>query len=75
MKIHIESKHENIKYPCNECDARLGTIKSLHSHMENIYSEKKNVYKCDLCENEYVTKPGLKKHVLSRHEGSSLLID
>ena len=35
MKKHIQSKHEGIKYPCNQCDYQATKQGSLQTHIQS----------------------------------------
>ena len=35
IKTHIQSKHEGIKYPCNQCDYRATTQSNFQRHIQS----------------------------------------
>ena len=51
LKIHVESIHEGLRYPCDKCPYKATTISSLKRHGESIHEGV--CYSCDHCENEY----------------------
>ena len=37
LKIHVESIHEGVRYPCDKCPYKATTISSLKRHGESIH--------------------------------------
>ena len=54
LKIHIESKHDKIEYPCQHCEHKVSTKRRLKLHIQAIHE--KISYPCDKCEYKATTK-------------------
>ena len=52
VQKNIQSKHEGIKYPCNQCDYQATHQSSLQTHIAAKHSD--NILQCELC--DYQTK-------------------
>ena len=44
LKSHIQSKHEKIKYSCNQCDHQATTQGNLKRHIQSIHEKIKYSY-------------------------------
>ena len=67
LQRHIQSQHEGIKYPCDQCDYQATEKNGLQKHNKSKH-EGIN-YICDKC-NYQATKLGdLRRHIQSKHEG------
>ena len=64
---HIRSKHEGVRYPCNQCEYQATTQGSLKTHKESIHEGVK--YSCNKCEFHATQKGDLKRHREAIHEG------
>ena len=64
--INIDSKKENIKYSCDQCDTQATTKYKLKQHIESKHEG--NRYACDHCNYQAKEKSALKKHIESIHE-------
>ena len=80
LTLHIESKHEGIRYGCNICPFRTITnnfLKGLKFHIKRKHNElvsvgKVVVFSCDLCSYKAFFEQSLKEHVQTQHEKLSL---
>ena len=61
LKIHIESKHNKIKYPCQQCAHKASTKQSLKLHIQSIHDKIK--YSCEKCEYKATTTSRLQHHI------------
>ena len=50
LKIHVESIHEGVRYPCDKCPYKATTISSLKRHGESIHEGVCYSCACDHCE-------------------------
>ena len=48
LKMHKESKHEGIRYPCDQCDYAASMAKDLKRHKESKHEGIR--YPCDQCD-------------------------
>ena len=64
MREHIKSKHEGIKYPCNQCDKQYSRS-GLREHKR--YKHMGIVHACPECGKKTITKSDLKKHMRRHH--------
>ena len=58
LKIHIEPKHEGVRYPCAICEYAATTPSSLKKHIGSEHARVK--YACDKCEYAATTASSLK---------------
>ena len=58
--LHKESKHEGIRYPCNECEYTATVAGKLRRHKEN--KHKGIRYPCDVCEYAATRASDFKRH-------------
>ena len=64
LKIHKESKHKGVRYPCNKCEYAASTAKYLIIHKESKHEGIR--YPCSEC--EFATDEGnLNKHRRRKH--------
>ena len=68
--MHIQAKHEGIKYSCNQCDSQFTRQDSLKKHVLSHHkgNTREKIY-CDQCDHQASTKTELKLHFQSKHEG------
>ena len=67
LKLHVQSKHEDIKYPCQQCDYFARQPSNLNQHIRTKHEGIR--YSCNKCDYEATLSNHLQKHVLSKHEG------
>ena len=67
LKVHRESKHEGVRYPCNECEFAATAAFVLKRHKESKHEGVR--YPCNECEYAGTTKGSLKVHKESKHAG------
>ena len=65
LKHHKESKHDGIRYPCNQCDYAATTSGSLKTHNESKHEGIR--YPCDQCDYAATKLDKLKIHKESKH--------
>ena len=66
MMEHRRSKHEGVKYPCDQCTYQATTRGSLKKHLQSVHEGIK--YACPHCDYQATEKSSLKKHIQSQHE-------
>ena len=69
MLEHHKAKHQNIKYPCDQCSYQATTQGSLKQHIRAKHEGIK--YPCPECDYQATEKGSLKKHIQSKHENIS----
>ena len=68
LKSHKESKHEGIRYPCDQCEYAATRLGHLKSHKESKHEGCEGVrYPCDQCEHTFMAVSDMKKHKRSKH--------
>jgi len=67
LKIHIQAKHDGIKYACNQCDHQSTRQDYLRVHIQSKHEGIK--YACSQCEYQATQQGSLKIHIQSKHEG------
>jgi len=67
LRRHVQSKHEFIRYPCDQCEKTFGRPAELRKHVASIHDQVK--YPCDLCSYAATVPFSLKKHKETIHEG------
>ena len=67
LKIHIQSKHDGIKYACNHCEYQGTTQGNLKIHIQSKHDGIK--YACNHCEYQAIQQSHLRVHIQSKHEG------
>ena len=65
MVRHYRSKHEGIKYPCNQSDYQATEKGSLQRHIQSKHEGIK--YSCDQCDYQAIQKGSLKTHIRYKH--------
>ena len=70
LKRHIESIHQNTKFPCNHCDYKATEKRSLKKHILKKHTKDQPVSKlyCEICSNQFTNRSTLKLHMQSVHE-------
>ena len=74
LERHFSSAHEkegkkNGIFPCEECSKVFTYLYQLNWHKICEHAEKKP-FQCDLCDQSYTSKEGVKRHKLTVHEGN-----
>ena len=70
LKNHISRIHEKKmieKLTCKYCE-NLIIPSSMKRHIQDCHIETRLIYKCDICDQEYVLEPSLKRHYERNHE-------
>ena len=68
LRFHIESKHEGLRWPCNQCDFKAWERCSLNSHIRAIHrSHQPLKFKCENCDYETLKKEDLNVHAKKHH--------
>ena len=71
---HTKSKHEGVKYACNQCDKQFAQQAHLTTHIQSKHEGVK--YACNQCDQQYTLQRSLTKHIQSIHDvkASSMLV-
>lgn len=69
IKIHYETKHNDLKHTCESCYKKFPRPKDLRIHVKTVHSTFRNFF-CDFCKKGYAEKFQLRRH-LKTHEGKS----
>ena len=67
MDTHIQSVHNNLKYPCEMCGKLYQSSLSLRCHVMKIH-EKSVVFECDQCDYKATAKATLNFHISAKHD-------
>ena len=70
LKRHKITKHEGVKYNCDQCDEEFTEMGNLKRHKLTKHDGIR--YDCDQCEARFYDQDTLKKHKLTKHEGVRL---
>jgi len=62
---HIKSKHERIRYECNECLKLFTSTRNLNRHIREQHQEKQ--FACMSCDRKFSRECSLLQHVKSVH--------
>ena len=62
-----KSKHEVVKYSCNQCDHQATNRSNLIKHIQAKHEGVR--YACNQCKHQFSTQPSLIRHIQSIHEG------
>ena len=65
LQTHIQSLHDGIKYPCNQCDYQAKRLGHLREHIESKHEGIK--YLCDHCNYQASQQSALRRHMKSKH--------
>ena len=63
---HIKSKHEGVRYPCDQCDYRATQKSLLLNHIKAKHEGVK--YPCEQCDFKATFKVSLLRHIKSIHK-------
>ena len=61
LRLHIDSKHNKGKYPCDHCEYKANTKRVLQRHIEAVHENK--MYPCDKCHYKATNKYSLQRHI------------
>ena len=67
IKIHVQSIHKGVKYPCQYCDYQATQVGNLRQHIKSKHEGEK--YPCQKCDHQATTSSNLQKHIKAKHEG------
>ena len=67
LRTHVESKHEGIRYTCDQCDYKATLKKDRKKHKESQHEGVR--YPCDKCDYKATEKSKLRIHKESKHLG------
>ena len=67
LRLHNETVHLKLKYPCTICGSQLATKKSLKRHMRSLHDQGEKKWICQLCGAGHTTAAILQTHV-KRHK-------
>ena len=76
LKTHIKTKHEKVKYACNECDYKATQPQNLKRHVQKQHESPVKTkdemvkYVCSVCGYQATQSNNLKRHVLQKQHGS-----
>ena len=65
MKEHKKSKHEGVRYPCDQCEYAATQVSNLIQHKKTIHEGIR--YPCDQCEYKGTQYSSLKSHKKIMH--------
>ena len=71
---HNQTKHNGVKYTCNQCDYESEILKELKGH-QNENGHKGVKFRCHLCKYRATLQSNLKIHVQAMHEGQTYKCD
>jgi predicted RNA-binding Zn-ribbon protein involved in translation (DUF1610 family) len=71
LTTHIQSKHQGIRYDCDQCDYRANTKSVLTIHQQSKHEGIR--YDCDQCDYRATQQSHLTRHRQSQHEVVSSL--
>ena len=64
---HIQTKHEGVRYDCDQCDYQATQQGNLTVHIQTKHEGVR--YACDQCDQQFTRKSSLTSHNQSKHEG------
>ena len=70
LAMHVKSKQEKIKYPCEQCPYKATRKSNLAVHIKSIHKGEK--CSCDQCPYQAAHKTILASHIKSAHQDSFL---
>jgi len=65
LKLHIQIKHDGVRFPCHLCNFFATRKSTLKTHIASIHEGIK--YPCDLCTYAATQKSALKRHMRTIH--------
>ena len=72
LRKHKQSKHEDIKFPCDKCDYVAPRKNTLKQHKESMHEGVR--YPCDLCDYVATWKSCLNDHKKAKHQAELLIL-
>ena len=73
LQTHIQSQHEEFRYPYDECDYQTAKEDNLLTPIQSQHED--ITYPCNECDYQATTEDNLQKHIQSVHEGINILED
>ena len=70
MLAHYRSKHEGVKYPCNQCDYQATTRGHLQTHIQSKHEGIR--YPCNQCDYQATQQSSLQSHISAKHSDTVL---
>ena len=71
LKLHRLSKHEGVRYPCNQCDYLAISQRNCNVHKQSVHQGVK--YSCELCDYTASMPKSVKRHTQSKHTSAKYL--
>jgi len=65
LQCHIDTKHNNIKHQCNQCDHQASSLGNLKKHIQVIHQGVR--YPCKHCSYQATRPENLRSHIFSKH--------
>ena len=65
LTTHIQSKHEGVKYACNQCDYQAKQQGNLKIHIQSQHEGVK--HDCNYCDYQATQQRNLKVHIKKKH--------
>ena len=75
LKLHVQSKHEGLRFPCDHCDYKATQKHLLKKHITEKHDGMMFVCNGEKCELKFWTKIELADHKRSIHENDPFLCD
>ena len=66
LKRHIKSAHQNMTYPCDNCDKSFTYKGDLQRHIKSAHQYMQ--YPCDKCNKSFTNQGDLQRHIKSDHQ-------
>ena len=63
----MQSIHESVEYPCNQCDYQTAKKRNLTTHIQSAHEGVKHT--CNQCDQQFTHQVTLTRHIQSKHEG------
>ena len=73
MLRHYRSKHEGIRYPCNQCTYQATQKGDLQKHIQAKHEGIK--HPCNQCDYQATTQGNLQSHITAKHSDNILKCD
>ena len=69
LRKHFRHTHEDVTYPCCQCDYKAAHKGTLLSHIRSIHEGVIATYPCSQCDFKATKKSNLQRHERSKHNG------